>query len=198
MGERSSRLPNRDVVRRTPLATGSDLAIRRVSSVTMRSASPSLWVRSTMPSSRYRGMQSIVAHPGENRAPPVFADDRYFDVEVEHAKAGPEDILCRVTVHNRSAQDAALHVLPTLWFRNVWSWESGEPKPRLARVEAAHPVVRAEHHKVGVSTSTPSPKRTCCSVRTKRTRRGYSAPRPATPFAPGRHRRPPTCTARTR
>ncbi|MGH3152408.1 MAG: MGH1-like glycoside hydrolase domain-containing protein, partial [Streptosporangiaceae bacterium] len=80
----------------------------------------------------------------------VFDDGRYFDVEVEHAKAGPEDILCRVTVHNRSSEDAALHVLPTLWFRNVWSWENGEPKPRLARVEAAHPVVRAEHHKVGV------------------------------------------------
>ncbi len=57
----------------------------------------------------------------------VFADDRYFDVEVEHAKTGPEDILCRVTVHNRSSQDAALHVLPTLWFRNVWSWGDGEP-----------------------------------------------------------------------
>jgi hypothetical protein len=80
----------------------------------------------------------------------AFDEDRYFDVEVEHAKAGPEDILCRVTVYNRSAQDAALHVLPTLWFRNTWSWRDGEPKPRLARVESAYPVVRAEHRKVGV------------------------------------------------
>src|SRR6202161_3528551 len=79
----------------------------------------------------------------------VFDDDHYFDVEIEHAKAGPGDIVCRVTVHNRSSEDAALHVLPTLWFRNVWSWENGEPKPQLARVEAAHPVVRADHHKVG-------------------------------------------------
>ena len=79
----------------------------------------------------------------------VFDDGRYFDVEVEHAKAGPEDIVCRVTVHNRSAEDAVLHVLPTLWFRNVWSWENGEPKPRLARIEAAQPAVRADHHKVG-------------------------------------------------
>src|SRR5580658_4282423 len=47
----------------------------------------------------------------------VFDQGRYFDVEVEHAKAGPEDIVCRVTVHNRSAEDAVLHVLPTLWFR---------------------------------------------------------------------------------
>ena len=41
---------------------------------------------------------------------------------MEHAKASPEDIFCRVTVHNRSAEDAVLHVLPTLWFRNTWSW----------------------------------------------------------------------------
>ena len=60
----------------------------------------------------------------------VFDDGHYFDVEVEHAKAAPEDILCRVTVHNRSAGDAVLHVLPTLWFRNNWSWRTGEPKPR--------------------------------------------------------------------
>jgi Mannosylglycerate hydrolase MGH1-like glycoside hydrolase domain len=80
----------------------------------------------------------------------VFDDDRYFDVEVEYAKAGPEDILCRITAHNRSAREAALHVLPTLWFRNSWSWGDGGPKPRLARVESASPVVRAEHPKVGV------------------------------------------------
>ena len=79
----------------------------------------------------------------------VFDEGRYFDVEIEHAKAGPEDIVCRVTVHNRSAEDAALHVLPTLWFRNVWSWPDGEPKPRLARVEAENPAVRAEHQKAG-------------------------------------------------
>ena len=80
----------------------------------------------------------------------VFGEDRYFDVEVEHAKAAPEDILCRITVHNRSSGDAVLHVLPTLWFRNTWSWRDGEPRPRLARVTAAQPVVRAEHHQLGV------------------------------------------------
>jgi hypothetical protein len=79
----------------------------------------------------------------------VFADNEYFDVEIEHAKAGPEDIVCRVTVHNRSARDAALHVLPTLWFRNTWSWRPDEPKPRLARAEAGVPAVRAEHPKAG-------------------------------------------------
>jgi hypothetical protein len=80
----------------------------------------------------------------------VFDDDRYFDVEVEYAKAGPEDILCRVTVHNRSDRDAALHVLPTLWFRNTWSWGTGEPRPQISRAEAAGPAVRAEHPQLGV------------------------------------------------
>jgi hypothetical protein len=69
---------------------------------------------------------------------------------VEHAKAGPEDILCRITVHNRSSQDAGLYLLPTLWFRNTWSWGDGDPKPRLARVDTADPVVRADHHQLGV------------------------------------------------
>ncbi len=80
----------------------------------------------------------------------VFDEDRYFDVEVEHAKAGPHDIVCRVTVHNRSAEDAALHVLPTLWFRNTWSWLADQPRPRLSRAHASHPVVRAEHDELGV------------------------------------------------
>jgi hypothetical protein len=80
----------------------------------------------------------------------IFDEGNYFDVEVEHAKAGPEDIVCRVTVHNRSAREAALHVLPTLWFRNTWSWGSDEPKPLLARAGSAHPVVRAEHDELGV------------------------------------------------
>jgi hypothetical protein len=80
----------------------------------------------------------------------VFDEGHYFDVEVEHAKVGPEDILCRITVYNRSSQDAALHVLPTLWFRNTWSWLADESKPRLARVKAPHPVVRADHQQLGV------------------------------------------------
>ena len=79
----------------------------------------------------------------------TFDEGHYFDVEVEYAKAGPEDIVCRVTVHNRSAQAATLHVLPTLWFRNTWSWGSDEPKPLITRAGSANPVVRAEHHELG-------------------------------------------------
>ena len=52
----------------------------------------------------------------------VFDDDRYFDVEVEYAKADQEDILIRITVTNRGPEQAAVHLLPTLWFRNTWSW----------------------------------------------------------------------------
>ena len=52
----------------------------------------------------------------------VFHEDRYFDVFVEYAKASPEDILIRITAHNRGPEAAALHLLPTLWFRNTWSW----------------------------------------------------------------------------
>jgi hypothetical protein len=61
----------------------------------------------------------------------VFDDDRYFDVFVEYAKALPEDILIRITVCNRGAAPAPLQVLPTLWFRNTWSWSPGTAKPLL-------------------------------------------------------------------
>ncbi len=67
----------------------------------------------------------------------VFADDRYFDVFVEYAKAAPADLLIRITVENRGPEPAALHVLPTLWFRNTWSWNGQETKPELREVPAA-------------------------------------------------------------
>jgi hypothetical protein len=57
----------------------------------------------------------------------IFNDDRYFDVFVEYAKSDPEDILIRITVHNRGPEAARVHLLPTLWFRNTWSWEKDEP-----------------------------------------------------------------------
>jgi hypothetical protein len=52
----------------------------------------------------------------------IFKDNAYFDVFIEYAKAAPEDLLIQFTVHNRGSQAAALHVLPTLWFRNTWAW----------------------------------------------------------------------------
>ena len=76
----------------------------------------------------------------------VFDDDRYFDVFLEYAKEGPDDILIRVTVHNRGPEAARLHLLPTLWFRNTWSWREEAPKPSLR--EAAG-VIRASHPELG-------------------------------------------------
>ena len=61
----------------------------------------------------------------------VFAESRYFDVEIEYAKADPEDILMQVTVYNRAADPAALHLLPQLWARNIWSWKPDSMRPRL-------------------------------------------------------------------
>src|SRR5262245_20235774 len=57
----------------------------------------------------------------------VFDDDRYFDVFIEYAKAGPEDLLIRISAANRGKEAAKLHLLPTLWFRNTWSWSAGSP-----------------------------------------------------------------------
>jgi len=54
----------------------------------------------------------------------IFDGDRYFDVVAEYAKAGPEDILIRITIANRGPEASRLHVLPTLWYRNTWSWEA--------------------------------------------------------------------------
>ena len=77
----------------------------------------------------------------------VFHDDRYFDVFVEYAKEGPEDILIRITVHNRGPEAARLRVLPTLWFRNTWSWDPSNPKPSLR--ESAPGIIQASHHELG-------------------------------------------------
>ena len=67
----------------------------------------------------------------------VFDQDRYFDVFVEYAKASPEDMLIQITVHNRGPEAAEVHVLPTLWFRNQWSWHSGLDRPTLHQVAGA-------------------------------------------------------------
>jgi hypothetical protein len=62
----------------------------------------------------------------------IFDDDRYFDVFVEYAKAGPDDILMLITVHNRGPESSTIHLLPQLWFRNTWSWKDAATKPELA------------------------------------------------------------------
>ncbi|MDZ4149557.1 MGH1-like glycoside hydrolase domain-containing protein, partial [Methylicorpusculum sp.] len=62
----------------------------------------------------------------------IFEDDRYFDVFIEYAKADTDDILLRITAHNRGPEAAPLHILPQLWFRNTWSWGTGSLKPVLS------------------------------------------------------------------
>jgi hypothetical protein len=79
----------------------------------------------------------------------VFDDDRYFDVEVDYAKAGPDDLLMLVTVRNRGDVDAPIDVLPTLWFRNTWSWGGDVAKPVLEAVAGPRPAVRVSHPSVG-------------------------------------------------
>ncbi|MFQ5599462.1 MAG: glucosidase [Candidatus Krumholzibacteriia bacterium] len=81
----------------------------------------------------------------------VFEEERYFDVHAEYAKAAPEDILIRITVTNHGPEEAPLHVLPTFWFRNTWSWgRSGEgygARPSLMR--SAPNRIRAAHEELG-------------------------------------------------
>ena len=66
----------------------------------------------------------------------IFDGDRYFDVFVEYAKASPTDILIQIGICNRGPDEAMIHVLPTLWFRNTWTWWPDQPKPSLKAAPA--------------------------------------------------------------
>ena len=77
----------------------------------------------------------------------AFAEDRYFDVFFEYAKASEDDILIRITAANRGPDPAPLHVLPTLWFRNTWSWNFGSDRPVLKRM--SRDAVSATHGTLG-------------------------------------------------
>jgi hypothetical protein len=82
----------------------------------------------------------------------IFDQSRYFDIQVEYAKHSPNDILIRVTLDNRGSESAPLHFLPTLWFRNTWSWgRHGEgywPKPRIGLGAAPREMI-ADHSSLG-------------------------------------------------
>jgi hypothetical protein len=80
----------------------------------------------------------------------IFDDDCYFDVFIEYAKAGPEDILIRIEAINRGPDPAPLHLLPTVWFRNTWSWGLDERRPRLRRDDSAEvAAIKLAHHYYG-------------------------------------------------
>jgi hypothetical protein len=81
----------------------------------------------------------------------VFAENRYFDVTVEYAKAAPDDLIARITVANRGPESAAVELLPTLWFRNTWLEDAGEGKPNLSAKDATGepPTILAVHRDLG-------------------------------------------------
>src|SRR6266568_2864504 len=77
----------------------------------------------------------------------VFSENRYFDVAVEYAKDTSEDILVRISVTNHGPERAALDLLPTVWFRNTWSWgNDNNPRPELRRADGA---IELEHYSLG-------------------------------------------------
>ncbi len=82
----------------------------------------------------------------------AFDGGRYFDVFAEYAKGSPNDVLIRVTIHNRGPKDAELHLLPTLWFRNTWSWGCGDEgcwhRPTLELLADGR-AVQADHGTLG-------------------------------------------------
>jgi hypothetical protein len=81
----------------------------------------------------------------------VFDQDRYFDVFVEYAKASPEELLIQITVHNRGPESATLQLLPTLWFRNDWSWgeEVARPTLRQEAQDETGGIVALSHRELG-------------------------------------------------
>ena len=106
-----------------------------------------------MPTWSPRTLAARATTPSTNSSTPASSTDgRFFDVVVEYAKAGPEDILIRISATNRGPEAAPLHLLPTLWFRNTWSWGRHHARPVIAAdgpIEGGL-VVRAEHVQLGV------------------------------------------------
>ena len=79
----------------------------------------------------------------------VFAENRYFDVFVEYAKASPSDVLIKISLCNRGPEAATLHVLPNLWFRNTWTWWPDQRKPMLRAPEGTVGRIAASHPELG-------------------------------------------------
>ena len=80
----------------------------------------------------------------------IFDDDRYFDIFVEYAKDAADDILIRITIFNRGPEDESLHLLPTLWYRNTWSWMPGSVKPDMTALNNSPTLaIRATHPTLG-------------------------------------------------
>ena len=121
----------------------------------------------------------------------IFDEDRYFDVFLEYAKANPEDILIRITVYNRGPEAARLQLLPTLWFRNTWSWKAGSSRNRVSARQTERSTPRTRSW--GITCSLSKGRRSCSSPRTRATPAPVG---PAKCFSVGQGRLPPVCSFR--
>src|SRR5580704_10902254 len=111
------------------------------------------------PQTEYPYLNLIQTNRGRNRLDMeyelldtgIFNEDRYFDVFVEYAKQGPEDLLIEISVANRGPEAAEIQVLPSLWFRNTWTWWPGTPKPSLKAVKGPKGIqaIAASHPDLG-------------------------------------------------
>jgi hypothetical protein len=79
----------------------------------------------------------------------VFDEGRYFDVFVEYAKASPDDVLIRITAVNRAPEQATIHLLPTVWFRNTWSWDNTQTKPSMRQCTTSPGVIEIDEPQYG-------------------------------------------------
>jgi Mannosylglycerate hydrolase MGH1-like glycoside hydrolase domain len=109
----------------------------------------------------------------------VFDDGRYWEITVDYAKASPEDVLIRISVRNHAPETATIDVLPTLWFRNTWSWGDGSARPSIRLEDGA---LVAEHARLGrrVLSASGSPEALFCENETN-TERLFGVPS-ATPY----------------
>jgi len=104
----------------------------------------------------------------------IFDLDRYYDVFVEYAKESPEDILIKISVFNRGSEPAFINVLPTIWFRNVWSWFEKADKPALKQVTGSPAVIKVEHPDWKITFYTAKGIRICYSLKMKLIMKDYS------------------------
>jgi hypothetical protein len=117
-----------------------------------------LWARYRYPQDPFPYEELVTENRRRTRADPefelmdtgIFAAGRFFDVDVEYAKAAPEDLLIVITVVNQGSQPAPIHVLPTLWFRNTWAWGRHQTRPVLTAVPGRPwATILAEHPALG-------------------------------------------------
>ena len=114
----------------------------------------------------------------------IFNEDRYFDVFVEYAKAGPDDILIKISVCKPRTRDGCtLHVLPTLWFRNTWTWWPDQPKPSLQQRPGATCARSKPRMPSWVASCCIATEiRVCCSPKTTPTTSAFSARQTLSPY----------------